>query len=226
VRRYKRFLADVILPSGARVTMHCPNTGAMTGCATPGSRVWYSTSANSTRKYAHTLEIIETEQGDRVGVNSARANAVVAEALAAGRIDALQSRSWTREVAIPDASGRFDFLLQTNEGLPCFVEVKSVTLKLDGDSGGFPDAVSARARRHVAALAQVCAMDVRAALLFCVQHTGIRRVRPADHVDPAYGDALRAAVAGGVEVLAYGCAVTPTGIEIERRLPVELSTAQ
>ncbi len=57
IQRYKRFLADVMTPEGEALTLHCPNTGAMTGCATPGDTVWYSTSENTKRKYAHTWEI-------------------------------------------------------------------------------------------------------------------------------------------------------------------------
>ena len=103
IRRYKRFLADVEVAGRGVVTMHCANTGAMTGCDTPGSRVWFSTSSRPERKYAHTLEIVETAAGDRIGVNTMRANAVVEEALVAGRIPELMAERVRREVQIPDA---------------------------------------------------------------------------------------------------------------------------
>src|SRR4051812_21357012 len=53
-RRYKRFLADIVTDAGEPLTIHCPNTGAMTGCDAPGSRIWYSRSPRSARKYPHT----------------------------------------------------------------------------------------------------------------------------------------------------------------------------
>ena len=82
VRRYKRFLADVRRDDGTVVTMHCPNTGAMLGLTDPGNRVWFSTHGGTARKYRHTLEIVATAAGNLVGIHSARANALVAEALA------------------------------------------------------------------------------------------------------------------------------------------------
>ena len=222
VRRYKRFLADVDVAGRGVVTMHCANTGAMLGCDTPGSPVWFSTSCNPKRKYAHSLELVEVADGARactVCVNTARPNAIVEEALAAGEIVELGDGAWRREVAIPGEPGRFDFAL--GEDRATFVEVKSVTLCRDG-VGAFPDAVSERARRHVQALARCVRNGHRAVLLFCAPHTGIRRVTVADDIDPGYGEAVREAVAAGVEVLAYGCVVTPEEVAIAAALPVDL----
>ena len=271
IRRYKRFLADVEVAGQGVVTMHCANTGAMLGCDTPGSRVWFSTSPRPQRKYAHTLEIVENA-GNRICVNTARANAIVAEALIARRIPELRAEHIRREVRIPEPSageregaplarrgssageregarlarkssptmeqpspvagaprrrlihGRFDFGLygaDTDQEPGTYVEVKSVTLAR-GCLGAFPDAVSERARRHVEALARCVAMGYRGVLLYCVPHTGIRSVTPADDIDPQYGSALRRAADAGVEVIAYGCTVSPREIALGGSLGVVL----
>ena len=237
IRRYKRFLADVEVAGAGVVTMHCANTGAMLGCDTPGSDVWYSTSPRRERKYAHSLEIVETAARARICVNTARANAVVAEALAAGRIPELRAEHVRREVRIPDVlaeekgqrngtrpHGRFDFGLyrtSTDQEPSTYVEVKSVTLAR-GSLGAFPDAVSERAKRHVEALARCVDNGCRGVLLYCVPHTDIRRVTPADDIDPEYGNALRRAVDDGVEVIAYGCTVSPSEITLDGALEVVL----
>ena len=243
IRRYKRFLADVEIAGRGAVTMHCANTGAMLGCATPGSRIWFSTSPRPQRKYAHTLEIVETEAGNRIGVNTLRANAIVAEALVAGRIPQLRAEHIRREVRIPVGAhetvpqpplsvapvtrlrssihGRFDFGLDIDQEPATYVEVKSVTLAR-GCRGAFPDAVSERARRHVESLARCVEMGHRGVLLYCVPHTGIRYVTPADDIDPQYGSALRRAADAGVEVIAYACTVSRREIALDKSLAVVL----
>jgi sugar fermentation stimulation protein A len=220
-RRYKRFLADVRLDDQRTLTVHCANTGAMTGCSDPGLEVWFGASSNPRRKYRHTLEVVCAPHG-RVGVNTARANALVGEALAERRLAALAGYAHVRR-EIPGRNGetRFDFCLEGTAGR-CWVEVKSMTLCDEHGCGAFPDAVSTRARRHVEALAEHRREGDRAVLLFCAQHSGIRSATVADGVDPDYGAAVRAAVREGVEVLAYGCRIERDFIRLEAPLPVLL----
>ncbi|MDP6829206.1 MAG: DNA/RNA nuclease SfsA [Pseudomonadales bacterium] len=221
--RYKRFLADVRFRDGVIVTAHCPNTGTMLGCTEPGSDAWVSVSDNAKRKYPHTLEIVRARTG-LVGVNTARANRIIEQALKAGAIRQLTDYpELRREVAVPDEKGRFDFLLDGRGDGRCYVEVKSMTLALEDGRGAFPDAVSERASRHVRALARQVEAGHRGVLLFCVQHTGISYATLADEIDAAYGESVRGAVAAGVEVLAYGCDVAPTGIALCEELEVRLA---
>jgi sugar fermentation stimulation protein A len=222
LRRYKRFLADIVTESGEHLTIHCPNPGAMSGCADAGSRVWYSQSHNAARKYPCTLEIVESLQGDLVGVNPARANSIVAEAIRAGRIARMTDVSIHREVPIPGERGRFDFRLEAPGDGAHFVEVKSVTWARADELGAFPDAKSERALRHVIALQRMREAGHRASMLFCVQHSGVTHMTIADDVDPGYGAAVRAARRAGVEVVAYRTMVTPRSLVLVDEIPVEL----
>lgn len=225
LRRYKRFLADVELcgdvSGGEVITVHCPNTGAMTGCAEPGSRVWLSHSDSPRRKYAHTWELVETAAG-LACIHSALANRVVAEAFSAGRIAGFEDYPrLAREVRYGDGS-RIDLLL-TGDSARVFVEIKCVTLCREGGQGLFPDAVSDRGRRHLLALSEAAALpDTRALLLFCVFHNGVRRISAAGDIDPRYRDALALAMDAGVEVLAWTAPVSHTGAELVAPLPFTL----
>ena len=218
LRRYKRFLADIELADGSALTVHCPNTGAMTGCAEPGYPVWYSRSPNPARKYPHTLEIVETPSG-YVSVNTGRANALVGEAINNNVIEGLRNPLEVKaEAKIPEGNGRFDFLV-TLEGMRVWIEVKSTTLLLEQGQGAFPDAVSSRALKHLGALEKRVAAGDRAILIFCAQHCGIDKVRAANEIDPVYAHALAAGQSRGVEVVAYGCSTDLRQMSIVKKLP-------
>lgn len=218
LRRYKRFLADVELPGGEVITVHCPNTGAMTGCAEPGSRVWLSVSASKTRKYAHTWELVETAAG-MACIHAARANKVVREAFVRGLIPGFERyRDIQTEVKYGQSS-RIDLLLQGEEGR-VLVEVKSVTLCTMQGYGLFPDAVSERGRKHLVELqAAAKEHDTRAVMLFCALHNGIERVSCAGQIDPRYRIALQEAQAGGVEVLAWRAQISPQDMTLVAAVP-------
>jgi sugar fermentation stimulation protein A len=220
LRRYKRFLADVELEDGEQLTVHCPNTGAMTGCAEPGWPVWLSVSDSKTRKYPHTWELVQTADG-MACVHSARANQVVAEAVEAGKIEGLAAYPTIRREVKYGSGSRADLVLEGN-GPRCVVEVKSVTLRRQGGMGVFPDSVSERARKHLAELQSVVEAGDRAVIFFCVFHEGIDRVLPARDIDPAYCQALESALSAGVEAMAWRASVTPQGIVLDREVPFSL----
>ena len=202
VRRYKRFLADVIMPDGSEMTVHCPNTGSMKRCAEEGSRVWLSDSMNPKRKYRYTWEWVEVDRKYRACVNTTRPNQLVGEALAARVIPDLED--WVELQSEPKVEdGRLDFCLHQADGRRCWVEVKSVTLlEQDNGLGCFPDAVTDRGRKHLLRLEALKQEGDRAVLLFCVPHEGIREVTVAEHIDPKYAQTLKEVMANGVEVMA------------------------
>ncbi|MBH98056.1 MAG: DNA/RNA nuclease SfsA [Rhodospirillaceae bacterium] len=224
VRRYKRFLADVILSDGNETTVHCPNTGSMLGCNEPGSTVWLLQVDNPNRKYPLGWELVEVSQSVLVGINTSRSNSLVAEALENRIISQLADFNVVRrEVKIPNTRSRIDFLLSGHQTEPdCYLEVKNVTAALDNGQGFFPDAVSDRATRHVEELAHRVEDGQRGALCYCVQRADVEYVTPADEIDPEYGKALRRAVEVGVEVYALGATVTPEAVILDKNIPVKL----
>ncbi|NYS30603.1 MULTISPECIES: DNA/RNA nuclease SfsA [unclassified Pantoea] len=222
ISRYKRFLADVMTPDGEVLTIHCANTGAMTGCATPGDRVWYSTSDSLTRKYPHSWELTETQQGHWICVNTLRANQLVAEALDQNRLPTLAGYSHRQaEVKYGSEKSRIDFLLKADLQPNCYIEVKSVTLLHEG-KGYFPDAVTIRGQKHLRELATVAAEGHRAVLLFAVLHSGIEDVSPARHIDAAYAEQLAQAQKEGVEILAYQADLSAEGMFLKSPINVTL----
>lgn len=222
IKRYKRFLADVQLDDGQEVTAHCPNTGSMKNCAEPGSRVWLKDSGNPKRKYPLGWELVEVEGRYLASINTGRANALIKEAIENGVISQLQGYSEIRSEVKYGENSRIDLLLKEDAQPQVWVEIKNVTLLEDDGWGSFPDAVTTRGAKHLKELMHRVEQGDRAAMVFCVPHTGIQKVRPADQIDPEYGRLLREAKAAGVEVMAYAASIDGRSIVIDKELPVVL----
>ncbi|MBZ4208062.1 MULTISPECIES: DNA/RNA nuclease SfsA [Klebsiella] len=223
IKRYKRFLAHVVTPEGQELTLHCPNTGAMTGCAAPGDTVWYSTSDNPKRKYAHTWELTETQQGAVICVNTLRANTLAKEAVLAGNIPELAGYNILKsEVKYGEENSRIDLMLQAEGRRNCYIEVKSVTLA-EKEYGYFPDAVTARGQKHLRELMSVAAAGHRAVILFAVLHSAIDRFSPAHHIDAKYAQLLIEAQEKGVEILAWKAELSTKMMTLNKPIAVALT---
>lgn len=220
LRRYKRFLSDITLEDGATVTAHCANSGSMLGLAVPGAEVWLSPAANPNRKLAWDWEL-ERNGGGLVGINTNRPNALVAEAIADGRIPELAGYERLRREVRYGRNSRIDLLLSSDGAAECYVEVKNVHLKR-GSAAEFPDAVTARGRKHLLELAEMVRQGARAVMFFLVQRGDCDHFTVAEDIDPAYASALRAAIAAGVDVVCYDCRIDLEGIEVASPLPVSL----
>lgn len=219
LRRYKRFLADIRTAAGEEITIHCPNTGSMRECLASLSACWYSLSDNPKRKYAATWEIATTPAGHLAGINTARANALVGEAIAKGLIVELAGwENLTAEVRYGAENSRADWCLSLAEQ-KCYLEVKNVTLFEDG-RGYFPDAVSARGSKHLRELIRVVQSGHRAMLVYCVQHSAIESVTPAVHIDKDYALWCGRARQAGVEFVALKAEISSASIQLTRRIPV------
>ncbi len=224
IKRYKRFLADVRLDNGQIITAHCPNTGTMLRCSDPDSRVGLSISDNPKRKYPFTLEIVK-DNSTWVGVNTARTNKLVAEALTKGQIAELRDiQAVKTEIKTSDHT-RLD--LQVLHGASStanstFIEVKNCSLAVNGWAM-FPDAVTTRGTKHLHELIRLLELGEKTCIFFLVQRTDADRFCPAAHIDSVYGEALQQAAAAGVMVLAYQAEISPQEIKVVRSLPCSLS---
>jgi sugar fermentation stimulation protein A len=234
VKRYKRFLTDVVPDdpsiSEQPITIHCPNTGSMKNCVYPDTKVWFSDSNNPKRKYRYTWEIASNTQGELIGINTHRANGIIVEALQKGLLPSVYDgqQELLTEVKYGEQNSRIDILINS-ASKPLYIEVKSVTLleaSLEQEqpqaSGYFPDSVSIRATKHLQELQHQLSLGHRSALIYCVQHNGIDSVSPAAHIDPTYAMELKQAVAAGLEIYAIRALVTPEGLTPTQQLPVNL----
>ena len=221
IKRYKRFLADVLLESGETVVAHCPNPGSMRTCAEPGWTAWVSPSTNPKRKLKWTLELIESDTA-RIMVNTSRPNSIVEAAIRAGEIEELSGYKTIRPEVKYGENSRIDLLLSGPDRSDCYVEIKNVTLLQDAGLAAFPDSVSKRAAKHMHELAAMASQGHRAVVFFLVSRSDVEAMQPADDIDPTYGQALRAALNSGVEAVARKLNINEHTLTVSSRLPVRL----
>ena len=218
VKRYKRFLADILLEDGTVVTAHCPNSGSMKSCLEEGAPVYCSPVKDPKRKTRYTWEMIMINQ-QWVGINTSLPNILVKQWLESDLIPGFEAYSqFRREVKWQDS--RFDLYGSGPDG-ECFIEVKNVTLKED-NRALFPDSVTDRGKKHLETLTRVHASGMRSVMIYVVQRTDVEVFAPAAEIDPAYTSALLQAVEAGVEVIAVQARVSPGGIDFLQLLPVRL----
>jgi sugar fermentation stimulation protein A len=200
IKRYKRFLADIVLDSGETITAHVPNSGAMTSTIAPDCEVWVSYHDNPKRKLKYTLELTKVDD-QLICTNTNHANKVAIEAIQNGLIKELSGYDTLKPEQKYGKNSRIDILLK-NEDQKCFVEVKSVTLKID-DHLAFPDAVTSRGEKHLRELEQMVKEGHRAVMLYMIQRTDKLPFRIAKEIDPKYYETFKEVTQNGVEVLVY-----------------------
>jgi sugar fermentation stimulation protein A len=221
VRRYKRFLADVVLDDGREITASCPNTGSMLGLSEPGVPVWLSQSDSPMRKYAYTWELVELGTGTSrifVGINTSHPNAIVSEAIANGLIQPLAGYAVLRREVKYGQSSRIDILLEDPAKGWAYVEIKNVHLLRQPGLAEFPDSRTERGVKHLAELTDMRRAGHRAVMVYLIQRGDALRFKTARDIDPKYSDALASARIAGVEAYAISCRITPEAITVDRVL--------
>ncbi|HID37910.1 MAG TPA: DNA/RNA nuclease SfsA, partial [Calditrichaeota bacterium] len=201
-------------------TAHCPNSGSMKTCKEPGWPVMLSDSNNPKRKLRYTWEMVHNGTC-WIGINTHLAYHIAREAIERKLIEELTMYSEIRSEVKYGQNSRIDLLLNGNGEL-CYVEIKNVTLVETDGHYYFPDAVTERGRKHLGELEEMVRQGHRAVMLFVIQRSDGDIFKPADHIDPKYGEALRQAVDNGVEALAYRAEVTPEEICIKAKIKIQL----
>ena len=215
VKRYKRFLADIILEDGQEITAHVPNSGAMTSCIEDNCDVWVSFHDNPKRKLKYTLELTKMSE-NLICTNTGVANKIAIEAIENSTIKELQGYTSLKPEQKYGQNSRIDILLE-NENQKCYVEVKSVSLKIN-DNLAFPDSVTSRGTKHLNELYDMVKDGHRAVMLYVVQRTDDLPFRLACEIDKKYCDAFAEVTKKGVEVLVYQSNISLEEIEIKKKL--------
>jgi sugar fermentation stimulation protein A len=218
-RREKRFLAEVDLPDGSRTWVHVPNSGALTGCLTPGMEILLTDDARPGRKTAFTWRFCRVASG-WISIDTLAPNRLLAAALQGPGLPGLTPPWRFRpEVSLPHG-GRLDFVVE-KDGRLIFIEVKSVTWVENGVAL-FPDGVTSRGRRHLQELAALVKQGHSAWNVFVVQRRDALVMAPAAHVDPAYAEELALAANAGVKIVVFTTEIEPPQITLAGTLPVRL----
>ena len=206
------------------IPVHVPDPGRMRELLLPGRRVWVAPASAPTgpRTTRFTLALAESPASERgaaslVSVNTLIPNRLVAQALHERALPQFAGFPDVR-AEVPHGHSRFDFVLSAGEAR-CVVEVKSVSL-VNGRCGLFPDAVSARATRHVEELAGLRQRGERAAVLFVAQRNDVDEIRPAEEIDPVFASAMKNAKKAGVDFFGFRCEVSLNGIRLGAPVPV------
>ena len=217
--RPNRFIAEVEVDGSIEIA-HVPNTGRCRELLVDGAVVWLEPSDNPNRKTKFSLHFVENK-GVLVSLYSQQANSIVYDAIRDGKIRELSGYSYLQREKTVDNS-RIDIYLANEEddccGLsflvePCYVEVKGVTLIVDGEAR-FPDAPTERGAKHLRELIKLKEQGNRCVVFFLIQHPAGNFFRPNWDNDPNFSEALNDAYDAGVEILVYRCDNQLDGIEL------------
>ncbi|MDF1735285.1 MAG: DNA/RNA nuclease SfsA [Minwuia sp.] len=222
LRRYKRFLADVLLDDGREITAHCPNPGSMLSLVdgTPQT-VWLTPHDDPKRKLQWTLELLQVDAA-LVCVNTMRPNLLAQRAIETGLQPTLEGYETIRREVKYGEKSRIDLLLQSSGRPDCYVEVKGVTMSRQPGVLEFPDSVTSRGAKHLDELANMVRQGHRAVMFYLAMRDDGRSFRLAGDIDPAYATAFRRARDAGVEAVAQACVITPEAIYPKAVLPVDI----
>ncbi|MER2013780.1 MAG: DNA/RNA nuclease SfsA [Methanobrevibacter sp.] len=218
--RPNRFIAEVEV-DGEMEIAHVPNTGRCKELLVDDAVVWLKPSDNPNRKTKFSLHFVENKNV-LVSLFSQQANSIVYDAIVDGKIKELAGYNHHKREKTVDNS-RIDIFLE-NENEKCYVEVKGVTLIVDGEAR-FPDAPTERGAKHLKELIKLKKEGNRCAVFFLIQHPAGNFFRPNWENDPVFSETLNEAYENGVEIIVYKCDNRLDGITLLPK-PLDFDLAQ
>lgn len=216
LERATRFSALLDL-EGREELAHLPNSGRLGELLTFGRQVIVVERDSPHRKTRYDLVMAHFDD-KLVSVDARLPNSLVHEALLHGALPELNGYSFVRR-EVTYGPSRLDFLLGSSP--PCLLEVKSVTL-VRQRMAMFPDAPTARGKRHLLTLMEAKRGGYRAAVLFVIQREDADCFFPNDEADPDFASTLREVALSQVEVYAHLCTVTADEVQLAQAVPIRL----
>jgi len=218
LERLHRFGALVDI-DGKVEYVHVKNTGRCKELFIPGVTVFLEKSSNPNRKTEYS--IISVYKGEMlINIDSQVPNEVVFEAVSNELIQGIPKvRFIKREVTY--GKSRFDIYYETETGSRGFIEVKGVTLDLNGIAM-FPDAPTVRGRKHLLELADAKTNGYESHVVFLIQYKPVKEFMPNENMDPAFTKALFDAANAGVGIHAYDCFISEDEINIGQQVKVNI----
>lgn len=207
VRRLNRFAAEVLI-DGKKEKVHVKNTGRLRELLLPGAKVTLQKASDPNRKTAYDLISVYKSGLEWVNIDSLVPNKLMKQYLMGLDFDMVKPE-------FTFGNSRFDFYME-RDGEKYLTEVKGCTLAADLERGTglFPDAPTERGVKHLDELAAAAKKEYHCQAAFVIQMNGIHTVLPNDDTHPEFGQALRRAIAAGVQVAFYECHVEADSIKI------------
>ena len=222
IDRPNRFIATVEV-AGSVEKAHVKNTGRCRELLIPGVQIYLEDFSGRMGNRKMRYSLIKVMKGSRlVNMDSQAPNIVVREALLSGHLQLPDMGPLTTVKSEHKfGNSRLDFYVEDTAGNKGLIEVKGVTLEVDGIAK-FPDAPTERGVKHIEELMGAGNDGYNVYIIFVIQMKGVTAMIPNDDTHKAFGDTLRAAAAKGVHVMAYDCIVTEDGLDIDSPVPVIL----
>jgi sugar fermentation stimulation protein A len=186
ISRPNRFVLTCKL-KGKTINAFLPNPGRLSELLLPDTPIYLEETSNPKRSLYYTAVALERE-GFRIVLHTHKTNEVARYLIESGLLPGLSDHEVIRR-EITRGNSRFDFLLGKG-GQEMLLEVKSCTL-FSKKVAMFPDAVTARGKKHLEELIRLSADGTSCAVLFLVHWPKAQVFLPDFHTDLEFARTMK-----------------------------------